>query len=310
MRKKHLRNIAIICFSVVLCTAALFDRACAEDVVYYDSASEAASELRKAMKDRESDVTVGVIKDVDQESLTKLIRTLLKQAVKHTGVPDEGDYINFQYGRYDASARTERVDGGTGVVINYKLSYYDSASQEDALDEKIAEVLESLDLDEKSDYEKVIAIHDWLCDNVEYDSAEGSDLRRTAYDAIVNGTAVCQGYSNALYRMLLEAGVDNRIIFGEGVDNSGDTMAHTWNIVDLYGKYYYIDVTWDDSTGTRDYFLRPAGEFTDSHIPGNEYAANFFTKKYPVSVDEFTFDVGKPNAAVISCAKKMAEALS
>lgn len=305
-----MRNIAIICFSIVLCTAALFDPVRAEDTVYYDSASEAASELRKAMRDRESDVTVGVIKDVDQDGLKKLIRHLLKQAVKHTGVPDEGDYINFQYGRYDASARTERVDGRMGVVVNFKLSYYDSAAQEDALDEKIDEVLESLELDEKSDYEKVIAVHDWLCDNVEYDSAEGSDLRRTAYDAIVNGTAVCQGYSNAFYRMLLEAGVDNRIIFGEGVDNSGARMAHTWNIVDLYGKYYYVDVTWDDSTGSLDYFLKPAGEFTDSHIAGDEYAADFFTKKYPVSGEEFTFDVGKPNAAVISCASKMAEALS
>ena len=145
---------------------------------------------------------------------------------------------------------------------------------------------------------------------MEYDSAGGDDLRRTAYDAIVNGHAVCQGYSNALYRMLLEAGVDNRIIFGEGVDNSGARMAHTWNIVDLYGKYYYVDVTWDDSTGSLDYFLRPAGDFTDSHIAGDEYAADFFTKKYPVSGEEFTFDVGKPNAAVISCAAKMAEALS
>ena len=310
MSKKHLRNAAIACISVVLCTAALFEPVCAEDVVYYDSASEAASELRKAMKDRESEVTVGVIKDVDQEGLKKLIRSLLKKAVRHTGVPDEGDYINFQYSRYDASAKTEKVNGDMGVVVRYKLSYYDSAAQEEALDEKIGEVLESLDLDGKSDYEKVVAIHDWLCDNVEYDSADGIDLRRTAYDAIVNGTAVCQGYSNAFYRMLLEAGVDNRIIFGEGVEDSGARMAHTWNIVDLYGDYYYVDVTWDDSTGSLDYFLKPAGEFTDSHIAGDEYAGDFFTKTYPVSGEEFTFDYGKPNAAVISCAREMTEALS
>ena len=310
MRKKQLRNIVILCFAIVLCTAALSDNVCAEDTVYYDSTSEAAAELREAMKERRSEVTVGVIKDVDQDGLKKLIRLLLKKAVKHTGVPDEGDYINFQYGRYDASAKTESVNGKMGVVVNFKLSYYDSAGQEDELDSKMDEVLSSLDLEGKSDYEKLVDIHDWLCENVEYDSAGGDDLRRTAYDAIVNGHAVCQGYSNALYRMLLEAGVDNRIIFGEGVDNSGARMAHTWNIVNLYGKYYYVDVTWDDSTGSLDYFLRPAGDFTDSHIAGDEYAADFFTKKYPVSGEEFTFDVGKPNAAVISCAAKMAEALS
>ena len=310
MRKKHLRNTAIICLSVVLCTAALFDRACAEDVYFCDSSSEAAAEIREAMKDRESEVTVGVIKDVDRESLKKLIGGLLSEAVKHTGVPDEGDYINFQYSRYDGSAKTERVKGKTGVVLRYKLAYYDSAAQEKEVDAKVREVIRSLELDDKSDYEKLVAIHSWICDNVEYDSDDGSDLRRTAYDAIVNGKAVCQGYSNALYRLLLEAGVDNRIIFGEGMESNGVTMAHTWNIVDLYGKYYYVDATWDDSTGSLDYFLQPAGEFTDSHIPGDEYGAGFFTEQYPVSDKEFTFDVGKPNAAVISCARKMAAALS
>lgn len=310
MSRRHLKNIAAICFSVIICAASSLTFVCAEDITYHESASEAAAELREAMKDRESEVTVGVIKDVDQKGLKRLIRSLLKKAMKHTGVPDEGDYINFQYGRYDASAKTERVNGGTGVVVRYRLQYYDSAEQEKELDSKVKEVIGSLDLDGKSDYEKLVAIHDWLCDNVEYDSGDDSDLRRTAYDAIVNGTAVCQGYSNALYRLLLEAGVDNRIIFGEGVEDSGARMAHTWNIVGLYGKYYYVDVTWDDTTGSRDYFLRPAGDFTDSHIAGDEYPDSFFTRKYPVAEEEFTFDVGRPNAAVVSCALKMAEALS
>ena len=296
--------------AMVLCAAASLTCVCAEDVVFHEDADGAAAELREAMKDRKSEATVGLIQDVDQESLKKLIGGTLAKAVRHTGVPDEGDYINFQYSRYDGSAKTERVKGKTGVVLKYKLAYYDSAKQEKEVDAKVDEVIRSLELDDKSDYEKLVAIHDWLCDNVEYDSDGGSDIRRTAYDAIVNGKAVCQGYSNALYRLLLEAGIDNRIIFGKGVEDNGITMAHTWNIVDLYGKYYYVDATWDDSTGSSDYFLQPAGDFTDSHVPGDEYGNDFFTKKYPVSEEEFTFDVGKPNAAVISCAKKMAEALS
>ena len=295
---------------MVLCAAASLTCVFAEDPVFHEDPAEAAAELREAMKDRKSEVTVGVIQDVDQESLKRLIGDLLREAVKHTGVPDEGDYINYQYGRYDGSAKTERVKGRTGVVLKYKLSYYDSAEQEKELGAKVDEVMESLELDDKSDYEKLVAIHDWLCDNVEYDSDGGSDQRRTAYDAIVNGKAVCQGYSNALYRLLLEAGVDNRIVFGKGVESSGATMPHTWNIVDLYGKYYYVDVTWDDSTHSRDYFVQPAGDFEKSHVAGEEYADDHFTDAYPVSSEEFTFDVGGPNAAVISCAKKMAEALS
>ena len=308
--KRYLERTAITCLIMVLCAAASFTCVFAEDPVFHEDAGEAAAELREAMKNRENEVTVGLIQDVDQESIKKVIGGLLEKAVEHTGVPDEGDYINFQYGRYDGSARTQRVKGKTGVVVSYKLSYYDTAEQEKELDAKVDEVIESLDLEDKSDYEKLLAIHDWLCSNVEYDSDNGSDQRRTAYDAIVNGKAVCQGYSNALYRLLLEAGVDNRIVYGKGVESSGITMPHTWNIVDLYGKYYYVDVTWDDSTRSRDYFIQPEGEFTKNHIADKDYAGDHFTGEYPISKEAFTFDIGKPNAAVIRCAKKMVEGLS
>lgn len=305
---RYLKSIAIICVTMVLCAAPSLTCVFAEDPVFHEDTAGAAAELREAMKNRESSVTVGVIQDVDKDSLKKMIGSLIKEAVKHTGVPDEGDYINYQYSGFNGSAKTERVKGKPGVVLSYKMEYYDSADQEKELDAKVDEVIKSLDLDGKSDYEKLIAVHDWLCDNVEYDSSDGKDLSRTAYDAIVNGKAVCQGYSNALYRLLLEAGVDNRIIFGDGVDN-GVTMPHTWNIVDLYGDYYNVDVTWDDSTRSRDYFVQPAGEFDKSHVAGDEYAKNFFTEEYPVAKEDFSFDIGKPKAAVISCAKKMAAGL-
>lgn len=295
---------------MVLCFAASFTCALAEDDVFHETEGEAAAELREAMKERRTDVTIRVIEDVDQETLKRLIGKLVSKAVRHTGVPDEGDYINYQYSSFKGSAKTERVKLSTGVVIRYRLSYYDSADQERELDAKVKQIIGSLDLEGKSDYEKLVAIHDYICDNVEYDSGGGSDLRRTAYDALVNGRAVCQGYSNALYRLLLEAGVDNRIIFGKGVEDSGITMAHTWNIVDLYGKYYYVDATWDDSTDSMDYFVRPKGEFDESHLPGEEHSRASFTAEYPVADSEFTLDIGKVNVEVIRCATEMAALLS
>ena len=262
------------------------------------------------MKERREDFTIGVIQDVDKKTLKRLIGRLVSKAVRHTGEPDEGDYINYQYGSYKGSARTEIYRGSTGVVIRYRLEYYDSADQEKELDSKVGEIMKSLDLDGKSDYEKLAAIHEYICDNVEYDTDGGSDLKRTAYGALVNGRAVCQGYSNALYRLLLEAGVDNRIIFGKGIESSGITMSHTWNIVGLYGKYYYVDATWDDSTGSLDYFVRPKGEFDESHVPGEEHSSASFADEYPVADSEFTVDIGRASMEVISCAEEMAELLS
>ena len=81
---------------------------------------------------------------------------------------------------------------------------------------------------------------------MEYDYTNLNDdnykLKYTAYAAMCNGTAVCQGYSNLLYRMLLEAGVDCRIISGIGVSGG-----HAWNIVRLGDLYYNVDATWDSN---------------------------------------------------------------
>lgn len=56
--------------------------------------------------------------------------------------------------------------------------------------------------------------------NVKYDYENLDDtdykLKYTAYAALLNGTAVCQGYANLLYRMALEAGIDARFISGLG----------------------------------------------------------------------------------------------
>jgi transglutaminase-like putative cysteine protease len=264
----------------------------AQDISYHETEIEASVQLRENMKARKSSTTVGINGKTDQEGLQQIIGRLIGEATEHTGKPDEGDYLLFQYASYEGHARTA-VSGASPVVeIQYDLSYYDDAAQEAEVDKKVEEIMEDLDLENMTDYEKVSAIHDYICDNVEYEAAlDGSNIRRTAYGALVEGQAVCQGYSVSLYRLLLEAGIDNRIIFGDGVSPLDIKGAHTWNIVELYGKYYYMDITWDDATGDRDYFLVPAGAgFEEEHIAGEQYGEDFFTEKYPMADKAFSVD--------------------
>ena len=78
--------------------------------------------------------------------------------------------------------------------------------------------------------------------------------------ALLDGTAVCQGYATLMYRMLLEVGVDCRVVTGY-VDGEG----HAWNIVKLGDLYYNIDATFDDGEGMdpRECFLKNAAHFAD-----------------------------------------------
>ncbi len=69
----------------------------------------------------------------------------------------------------------------------------------------------------KTDYEIIRDVYAYICEHVTYDNIHVNDasykLAHTAYAALVNGTAVCQGYAVLLYRMLMEQGIDCRINF-------------------------------------------------------------------------------------------------
>ncbi|MEH6978148.1 transglutaminase domain-containing protein, partial [Bacillus pseudomycoides] len=63
----------------------------------------------------------------------------------------------------------------------------------------------------------------------------------TAYEALVNRSAVCQGYTLLTYQLLKEAGIQSHIVTG-----MGDGQAHAWNLVNIDGKWYHLDTTFDD----------------------------------------------------------------
>ena len=145
--------------------------------------------------------------------------------------------------------------------------------------------MKSLDLSNKTDYQKVKAIYDYICSNVTYDhdnlNDESYSLKYTAYAALINKTAVCQGYASLFYRLALDTGVDTRVISGEAGG------PHAWNIVKLNGKYYNLDSTWDAGRSTYAYFLKNTNDF-DDHVRDNDYQSNEFIEEYPMWDESYT----------------------
>ena len=95
-----------------------------------------------------------------------------------------------------------------------------------------------------SDMEKALVLHDYLALNCVYDQANYAAntvpaVDYTAYGALVDHLAVCQGYALAYQDLCNRAGLE--CIF---VDS--DAMAHAWNEVKIDGVWYHVDVTWDD----------------------------------------------------------------
>ena len=97
---------------------------------------------------------------------------------------------------------------------------------------------------EMSEFERELYIHDALAKIITY--VEG-DHAHNAYGALVQGKAVCEGYAEALQYLLQRAGIQSFIALGASINPStGQSEGHAWNYVRIDGKYYHVDLTWND----------------------------------------------------------------
>ena len=206
--------------------------------------------------------------------------------------PTGGDYLLYHcYGiRCFASTPKE----GICRVVLQTGDFLSSMAQEDEAAKAANEIIQSLHLDGMSEYEKLRAIYDWLCKNVKYDnSTPGSEtemlLQHSAYAALVKHTAVCQGYATAFYRLALMAGLNARVVTGTGAGEP-----HGWNIVQLDGKWYYVDATWDAGVAEENwrFFLRAQLDWHELDEYGKAVVA-----QYALSPIDFSVKIGDLNGS-------------
>ncbi|MBQ8961588.1 MAG: hypothetical protein IJ071_10325 [Ruminococcus sp.] len=145
----------------------------------------------------------------------------------------------------------------------------------DELEKAADELISSMpsDLDE---YHKVLYVHDYIAENCSYDHAAlnaGNDmLIYTAYGALVNGKAVCQGYAEAFSYIMELLGIEAGTVQGDTYNFAG----HAWNYVKVDGEYYWLDITWDDSESypiSHAYFL--LNDEMQAHTRYLEWEQNF-----------------------------------
>ena len=122
-----------------------------------------------------------------------------------------------------------------------------------AILERVEYVLTEIAPDTLSPYERELAIHDYIVGCVEYDSDELSQLpgrgganNTNPYGALVEGFAVCSGYSSSFQLLATLAGLECITVRGEA---NMIREEHAWNMVRLDGEWYCVDVTWDDPSG-------------------------------------------------------------
>ena len=258
---------------------------------YYYDLDEIRSIIANYLVNRTAEFELSVRLDscyVYTNELIDMVYLLFEEAMEHNGIPNQGDYLQWvygwvSYGYYGAYT----YNGCYYLTMTYEVDYYTTAAQEAEVTKKLNSLMPSFGFTEATDtYTKLYTIYKYLCDNIVYDYDHlNTDymLQYTAYAGLINGTCVCQGYAVLFYRMALMAGVDARVVTGDGGG------PHAWNIAQVGPYYYNLDSTWDAGYPPAywEWFLLNESSFYN-HYREYPYNTTEFYNAYPMGSTNYT----------------------
>lgn len=106
---------------------------------------------------------------------------------------------------------------------------------------------------EHDPFARVKALHDWVVTRLDYDHdslRRGQRKPQDAASVFARRNAVCEGYARLLVALGQSSGDHFVYVHGDTREEGGERAAigHAWNAVEVLGKWYIVDATWDDPT--------------------------------------------------------------
>ncbi len=192
------------------------------------------------------------------QRLYLMIANAVETMTREVVVPDSGVYGDKDFGmvmecyradypqhfwldyHYSYGKRT-----GTNEITGFKLNFmteFDGRITEarQQFDSICAEFLDGI-YEEMTPYEREVLLHDRLVRWCEFNTSRDETEMHTAYGALVNQVAVCDGYAEAQQYLLYLAGVPAAKVVGRAGYGS-----HAWLSVRLGKDWYQLDTAWDD----------------------------------------------------------------
>lgn len=175
------------------------------------------------------------------------------------------------------------------ITFSFKVAYFTSLEKEKALDQKLSEALIAMNLKGVSDYNKVKRISDWISDHFSYDD---SLKIYAASEMSEKGIGVCQAYTSMFYKMAKAAGLE--VEYQDGTLSGGN---HVWNLVNIAGKWYHVDVTNYDANDRKYLMMVGTNELTEF---GYSFTPPNFTIESDNAMIDKRYDNGLFDVALIN----------
>ena len=145
--------------------------------------------------------------------------------------------VQFRYRYYPDSEYVEMIP----EYLFNKNKILDHRKAMEARVKKLARQAEKLSEKEKEQF-----VHDFICENVRYDKLKKA-YSHEIIGPLGQGVGVCEGIAKAVKILCDALGIWCMIAVSEANPEKNIKYRHAWNIVRIGGKYYHLDVTFDNS---------------------------------------------------------------
>ena len=200
----------------------------------------------------------------------------------------DNDHPELFYIGHTASARSRNgfnLSYGMTTMTEIVLNFPYNAATISACEKKLAQVREQIRRLAQScvtDREKVLMVAEYIVRNTEYEIDHV--LNQNAASSLCYGIAQCSGYSKAVKYLLDSLDIPCIYVTGDADDGRGGSGPHAWNMVQLDGKFYHLDVTFMDGSNPDERgALRQVYLFYDDASMSKDH--RWDRRKYPACTD-------------------------
>ena len=215
----------------------------------------------------------GEREELDLTSDRALGSALRNMSARSPDGPDNADYpaLNVEDGSMSYHSGT----------YFFAIEYLATQAEIDEVSRRAAEIVDSFALEGEDDVTKVKLLYEYICTHYAYDDTL---TKFSAYDGLTTGSMVCQGYALLTYKVMWNADIPCRIVTGT---SSGEN--HAWNIVEVDGRWYNIDTTWDAAEEIGgvmnwDFFLKNTEDFY-GHTRFAPYETAAYQQAHPMAAE-------------------------
>lgn len=192
--------------------------------------------LDEGINSLESNIHMGLFDSyVSRECIGKVITALYNDKPEYYFLPK------------DYNINSYKILGKEYICVEFKYSVKDEKERKTKdmkLKAAVQQIVQNNVFSDMSDVEKEMLIHDALAEQTKYYEYKNiEDIpyeKHTAYAALVDKEAVCDGISKAMLMLLREINIEGIVVYGQT-----EETPHAWNLVKLGEEYYHVDVTSD-----------------------------------------------------------------